>query len=67
MTRTVWKRLFGGRRTSSSPKDAPPSSTSSAGQTEDEGVGPVDPLDPMKREREFPGADPVVPPIPPEV
>jgi hypothetical protein len=29
-------------------------------------VGPVDPLDPMKRRDELPGADPVVPPVPPE-
>jgi len=30
-------------------------------------VGPVDPLDPLKRNRDLPGADPVVPPVPPEV
>jgi hypothetical protein len=32
----------------------------------DEGVGPVDPLDPLKRDEELPGLDPVVEPIPPE-
>jgi hypothetical protein len=29
-------------------------------------VGPVDPLDPLKRREDLPGADPVVPPVPPE-
>jgi hypothetical protein len=32
----------------------------------DEGVGPVDPLDALKRDEELPGLDPVVEPIPPE-
>lgn len=66
MIRTLWERLFGGPRTSSSPRDVPPSSTSSASQTEDEGVGPVDPLDPLKRGEHLPGLDPVIDPVPPE-
>jgi hypothetical protein len=29
-------------------------------------VGPVDPVDPLKRREELPGSDPIVPPVPPE-
>jgi hypothetical protein len=65
MIRMLSRLLSAGRRTSSSPKDDPRSSTSSASTT-DEGVGPVDPLDPLKRGGELPGLDPVVDPIPPE-
>ena len=66
MIRKLSRLLSGARRRSSSPRDAPPSSTSSAGTTEDIREGPVDPLDPLKRREELPGADPVVPPVPPE-
>ena len=66
MIRMLSKLLFGGRPTSSSPKGDPPSSTLSVSTT-DEYVGPVDPLDPLKRDEELPGADPIVAPIPPEV
>ena len=66
MIRTLAKLLFGGRLRWSSAKGDQPSSTSSADTTEDEGIGPVDPFDPMKRERELPGFDPVIPPVPPE-
>ena len=55
MIRLLARLLFGKRR------------EPSAAETEDEGVGPVDPLDPLKRDEELPGADPVVAPIPPEV
>jgi hypothetical protein len=41
-------------------------SSASTTDTEDERVGPVDPLDPLKRDDDMPGFDPVVPPVPPE-
>lgn len=66
MIRMLSRLLSAGRRTWSPPKDDQPSSTSSASTTEDEGVGPVDPLDPLKRDDHLPGLDPVVDPIPPE-
>jgi hypothetical protein len=65
MIRMLSRLLSGVRRTSSPPQGAQPSSTSSASTT-DEDVGPVDPLDPMKRDERLPGLDPVVEPIPPE-
>jgi hypothetical protein len=66
MIRRLYELLFGARPTSSSAKDDRPSSTSSASPAEDEGVGPVDPLDPLKRDEDLPGLDPVVDPVPPE-
>ena len=44
-----------------------PRASRAIADVEDERVGPVDPLDPLKRDRDLPGADPVVPPVPPEV
>lgn len=45
----------------------PGASTSTDGTTDAGLPGPVDPLDPLKRDEELPGADPIVPPVPPEV